>query len=486
VNSLTDQELLRDYIGRRSETAFAELVRRHIDFVYSAALRMVRDTHLAEDVTQNAFVALAQNARQLTDRPVFSGWLHRTAQNLAANTVRSDVRRRAREQEAAAMNELLAPEPEAIWEHIAPQLDAALGELNELDRDALLLRYFERKSAREMAQTLGTSEDAAQKRVSRAVEHLREFFAKRGVTVGASGLVVIISANAVQAAPAGLAVTISTAATLAGTTLATTATATATKTIAMITLQKTLITVTIAAAVGTGIYEAHQASTLRGQNQTLQQQQATLTGQIAQLKSDNEGLSNRVAQAGRSPSLSSERLRELLKLRGEVGVLRRQQRELDQAVAAAQSKARDLPRQPASAATQQSNVPAPFQMQLVLDEPEEDTEPMTNNASGETMHVQKTPLMDYTAISSATVTTDPASGDPEINVELSDVGKELFAAVTKENLNKRMAIVLDGQLYMAPVIRSEITGGKVQITGHFTEEEASELAAKINGAIGGQ
>jgi preprotein translocase subunit SecD len=184
--------------------------------------------------------------------------------------------------------------------------------------------------------------------------------------------------------------------------------------------------------------------------------------------------------------LSSERLRELLKLRGEVGVLRRQQRELDQAVAAAQSKARDLPRQPASAATQQSNVPAPFQMQLVLDEPEEDTEPMTNNASGETMHVQKTPLMDYTAISSATVTTDPASGDPEINVELSDVGKELFAAVTKENLNKRMAIVLDGQLYMAPVIRSEITGGKVQITGHFTEEEASELAAKINGAIGGQ
>ena len=447
---------------------------------------MVRDTHLAEDVTQNAFVALAQNARQLTDRPVFSGWLHRTAQNLAANTVRSDVRRRAREQEAAAMNELLAPEPEAIWEHIAPQLDAALGELNELDRDALLLRYFERKSAREMAQTLGTSEDAAQKRVSRAVEHLREFFAKRGVTVGASGLVVIISANAVQAAPAGLAATISTAATLAGTTLATTTTATAIKTIAMTTIQKTLITATIAAAVGTGIFEAHQASMLRSQNRTLQQQQATLTGQIAQLKSDNEGLSNRFAQAGRSPSLSSERLRELLKLRGEVGVLRRQQRELEQAAAAAQSKARDLPRQPASAATPQSNVPAPFQMQLVLDEPGEDTEPMTNNASGETMHVQKTPLMDYTAISSATVTTDPASGDPEINVELSDVGKELFAAVTKENLNKRMAIVLDGQLYMAPVIRSEITGGKVQITGHFTEEEASELAAKINGAIGSQ
>jgi RNA polymerase sigma factor (sigma-70 family) len=148
VDSLTDQQLLHDYAERRSEAAFAELVRRHVDLVYSAALRMVRDVHLAEDVTQGVFVALAQNARQLTDRPVLSGWLHRTAQNLAANTVRSDVRRRAREQEAAAMNELLATESNAIWEHIAPHLDDALGELSEPDRDALLLRYFERKSAR--------------------------------------------------------------------------------------------------------------------------------------------------------------------------------------------------------------------------------------------------------------------------------------------------------------------------------------------------
>src|SRR5439155_20518649 len=118
-------------------------------------------------------------------------------------------------------------------------LDQALSELNEADRNAVLLRYFERKSAREIAETLGTSEDAAQKRVSRAVDRLREFFAKRGITVGASGLVVVISANAVQAAPVGLAVTISTAAVLAGTTLATTATAT--KTIVMTALQKTIV-----------------------------------------------------------------------------------------------------------------------------------------------------------------------------------------------------------------------------------------------------
>src|SRR5580765_3966057 len=150
MNSLTDQQLLLEYTGHRSEAAFAELVRRHIDFVYSAALRMVRDPHLAEDVTQAVFVALSQQARHLTDRPVLSGWLHRTSQNLAAKTIRSDVRRRAREKEAMAMNELLSIEPDATWEQIAPHLDPALGQLSEPDRDAVLLRYFQRQSAREM------------------------------------------------------------------------------------------------------------------------------------------------------------------------------------------------------------------------------------------------------------------------------------------------------------------------------------------------
>src|SRR3989449_1373489 len=208
---------------------------------------MVCDSHLAEDVTQGVFVALAKNFAQLADRPVLSGWLHRTAQNIAAQTVRTDVRRRAREQEAAVMNDLLSAEPDVVWENIAPHLDAALGELSEPDRDALLLRYFERKSAHEIAEILGTSEDAAQKRVSRAVERLREFFAKRGVTVGASGLVVVISANAVQAAPVGLAVAISTAAAITGTTI----TATATKAIAMSTLQKTLVAVVIGISLAT-------------------------------------------------------------------------------------------------------------------------------------------------------------------------------------------------------------------------------------------
>ncbi len=273
MNGLTDQQLLHEYAEHRAEAAFGELVRRHVDLVYSAALRMVRDAHLAEDVTQGVFLALSRSAGQLTDRPVLSGWLHRTTQNLAANTVRSEVRRHAREQEAAAMNDLLSNEPDTAWEEIAPHLDAVLGELSEPDRDALLLRYFERKSAREMAQTLGTTEEAAQKRVSRAVERLRELLAKRGVTAGAGGLVVLLSAHAVHAAPVGLALSITTSAALTGTAAtAALTTSTAAKAVAMTTLQKALIATTLVAAIGVGTYQARQASHLRAQVRTLQQQ----------------------------------------------------------------------------------------------------------------------------------------------------------------------------------------------------------------------
>lgn len=185
MNGQADAQLLRAYAETRSDVAFNELVRRHVDFVYSAARRMVCDPHLAEDVTQDVFVALAASAGQLIHRPVLSGWLHRTAQNIAAQTVRTIERRRAREKEAAVMNELLSADSEVSWEHIAPHLDAALGELSEPDRDALFLRYFERKSARDMAATLGVSDEAAQKRVHRAAElALTRIFSADGSIAG--------------------------------------------------------------------------------------------------------------------------------------------------------------------------------------------------------------------------------------------------------------------------------------------------------------
>jgi hypothetical protein len=240
--------------------------------------------------------------------------LHRTAQNIAAQTVRTDVRRRAREQEAVAMNELLSAEPDANWENIAPHLDAALGDLSEPDRDALLLRYFERKSAREMAHTLGISDEAAQKRVSRAVERLREFFAKRGVTVGASGLVVVISANAVQPAPAGLAVTISTAAALTGTTIASTAPVTATNVIAMTSMQKTMITFTAVVIAAFSIF----LTMVWRQNSSLRRELAILRASTVAIQRPAEAKDTPVETAITEDELRRLRMDhlELLRLRG--------------------------------------------------------------------------------------------------------------------------------------------------------------------------
>jgi RNA polymerase sigma factor (sigma-70 family) len=312
-----------EYAEQRSDAAFAELVRRHVDLVYSAALRMVCEAHTAEDVTQAVFLALSQNAAQLRGHPVLSGWLHCTARNLAAKSVRSDVRRRAREQEAAAMQQLLSAQSDAPWDKIAPHLDAALGELQAAERDALMLRYFEKKSAPEIAGILGISDEAAQKRVSRAVERLRDFFAKRGVAVGASGLAVLVTANAVQAAPTGLAVTISAAAS-AGATACTATLIAATGTIAMTTLQKTLIAATIAVLAGAGIYGAHQASRLREENLALQQQQAPLAEEIQELRREGDAATHRLAALRDELAKAKKNPDEVLKLRGQVGVLRQE------------------------------------------------------------------------------------------------------------------------------------------------------------------
>ena len=207
--------MLQNYADRNSEEAFAELVRRHLDLVYSAALRQVRSPQLAEEVAQSVFTDLARNAGKLKPDTILTAWLYQVTRRTAVDVVRKESRRQLREQIATEMNAMNATA--ADWTHVEPFLDEAMHTLDETDRAAVLLRYFENKSLREVGQTLGTSDDAAQKRVSRAVERLREFLSKRGVSVGASGLVVVISANAVQAAPVGLAATISTAAALAGT-----------------------------------------------------------------------------------------------------------------------------------------------------------------------------------------------------------------------------------------------------------------------------
>jgi len=474
----SDLELLARYI-RQDEDAFAELVRRHLGLVYSAALRQVGSPQLAEEVSQSVFTDLARNAARLKSNTVLSAWLYQVTRRTAIDAVRREASRQLREQIATEMNAMNAA---ADWTHIEPLLDEAMHALDDTDRAAVLLRYFENKSLREVGDALGASENAAQKRLTRAIERLRAFFAKRGIRVGASGLVVVISTNAIQAAPVGLAITISSAATLAGTTVLATGTVTATKAIAMTTLQKTFITAAIAVLAGTGIYEARQASRWRNEAQALQQQQTPLAEQIAQLKSDNEKLSHQITLTTESSALSSDRLRELLKLRGEVGLLRR---ELKQTIAA-QSQVPGIAQQPTTEVP--PTAPASFKVQLITDGAGEDSEAIVSNpggANGEKLYVQKTPLLDYTAIKAAAVTRN-ASGAPEIDVEFNEIGSELFAAVTAANVNKRLAIVLDGHLYSAPVIRSPIIGGKTRITGNFSEDEATELASKINQATRGR
>jgi RNA polymerase sigma factor (sigma-70 family) len=326
----SDWDLLGQYARQSTQDAFAELVRRHLDLVYSAALRQVRSPQLAEEVAQSVFADLARSAGRLKPGTILTAWFYAVTRRTAVDVIRKESRRQLREQTAIEMNGINAIshfakcENEPAWAGIEPLLDDAMESLDAADRTAVLLRFFENKSLREVGQALGASEDAAQKRVSRAVERLREFFAKRGVTVGASGLVVALSANAVQAAPTGLAATISTATVLAGTSIATTATAAATKVIAMTTLQKTLVAATVAVLASAGIYEARQSSQLRDETQTLRQQQAAQAEQTRQLQQERDEMANRLAtlQAENGQLKSNQTTAELLKLRGEVARLR--------------------------------------------------------------------------------------------------------------------------------------------------------------------
>ena len=321
----TDFELVMRYARHHAEDAFAELVRRHLNLVFCAALRQVRSRQLAEEVAQSVFSDLARQAQRLALDTILTAWLYKVTNRTAIDVIRREERRTLREQVAVELNAMNATA--ADWTDIEPLLDEAMNTLAEEDRTAVLLRYFENKSLREVGQTLHTTEDGARKRVSRAVDRLREFLVTRGVTVAASGLVVLISANAVQAAPVGLAATISAAA-LAGTALA--ATATVTKTIVMTTLQKVALGTTLVIAIGTGIFQARQASRLRDQNQTLLQAQAPLMADIEQLHRELTDATNRVAGLTNALQEANRTQRELLALRGEVTRLRRQSQALAQ------------------------------------------------------------------------------------------------------------------------------------------------------------
>ena len=276
---MTDHELLRRYVLEGAQDAFGGLVRRHVDLVYSAALRQVQSAQLAQEVAQSVFVDLARNARRFRPDQPLGAWLYVVTRRTAIDVIRRESRRQEREQtamEIAAMNSTPSP-----WPQVEPLLDEAMELLSDADRRAVLLRFFENQPLRDVGLALGVSEDAAQKRISRALEQLRVFFTKRGVAVGSAALATELSAHAVQAAPAALGATIASAAAAWSGTAGPAAIYGTAKTIAMTTLQKTLLTATITLAVGTGVYEAqafyrqrNDATTLRASTVQLQRELA--------------------------------------------------------------------------------------------------------------------------------------------------------------------------------------------------------------------
>ncbi|MES2693935.1 MAG: sigma-70 family RNA polymerase sigma factor [Verrucomicrobiota bacterium] len=209
-----DSELLRRYAEERSETAFAELVQRRIGLVYSVALRQTRgNRHRAEDATQAVFADLARKASTLARRPVLAGWLYRSAQFAAIDLVRADARRQAREQTAHFMQTDLAPTHSAAdWEKVRPVLDQALNEIDETDRDAILLRFFDNRPFADIGARLRLSENAARMRVERALDKLSATLSRRGVTSTAAALGLALGGQIGTAAPAGLAASVTTAA----------------------------------------------------------------------------------------------------------------------------------------------------------------------------------------------------------------------------------------------------------------------------------
>jgi len=213
-----DAELLRQYADHRSEPAFAELVRRHLGLVYHAALRQTNgDTHRAQDVAQEVFTSLARKARTLAQRPALAGWLHTSTRYAALQAVRTERRRQNREQEIYAMTDTLQSDPSGIeWERLKPFVDEALHALNERDREAVLLRFFEGRPFAEVGAKLAVSEDAARVRVDRALDKLRTTLARHGVTSTVGALAVALANQAGAAVPAGLAATVTGGALAAG------------------------------------------------------------------------------------------------------------------------------------------------------------------------------------------------------------------------------------------------------------------------------
>lgn len=307
-------ELLRRYAAERSEVAFAALVQQHLSLVYHAALRRTNgDLHLAEDVAQTVFALLAREAITLQDHAVLTGWLYVATRHAAANAMRSEQRRKARELEAHTMNEATTHEPSGTeWARLRPEIDSVMDELAELDRNAVLLRFFENRPYAEIGASFRISEDAARMRVDRALEKLRSLLARRGITSTAAALGGLLTAQSAIAAPAGLVAAV-TGSVLTGAVVAGVSTGGA-GFIAFMTTNKIMTGITAAVVLvagGTAIYEFGEVRHAKAAVAAMSDEEVRLRARLGQEALKARESASRAHEAELGISALRQRLKEL-------------------------------------------------------------------------------------------------------------------------------------------------------------------------------
>lgn len=300
VNPMNDDAiLLRRYVEERSEDAFTHLVEKYVDLVYSAALRRTGGRgHHAADVVQDVFTSLAQQARTLCEHPALGAWLHTTTRNVALNLMRAENRRQQRQHAALDLETVQSGTTSPEWERVRPAIDAAIDELPEPDRMAVVLRFLERRGFREIGAALAVSEDAARMRTERALEKLRALLERRGITSTSAALGAAVSAHATVTAPAGLAATVATQSVAAGAGLL----AGFAGVMSVKTLATAGVSALIAFAVGMTFAGGRPATaaaapvvalvdpTVRAENQRLKDELARLSAEMSTLRAANARL----------------------------------------------------------------------------------------------------------------------------------------------------------------------------------------------------
>ena len=293
---IDDAELLRRYSGAGSEAAFTELVGRHISLVYFTALRRTGDSALAHDIAQSVFSTAARKSAGLAGHPSVTGWLYTTTRHLADKAVRKEQTRRRYEQDAA-MHELTAAEPSCEWERLRPIIDDVLDGLDERDREAILIRFFEGRPFADIGATLRISQDAARMRVDRALEKLRTKLEKRGIQSASAALAVALSTQTGMAVPAGMIAAVS------GVAMATTAAPGGAAVLLgfMSTTKTTVVAATLATilASGFGIAERNRAQGAETRFAAINQEQISLRTRLAQAEKQLSQADTRAAEVER-------------------------------------------------------------------------------------------------------------------------------------------------------------------------------------------